>query len=106
MWTTHATTSAGEALCEAVDVSAGWKVLDVAAGNGNASLAAARRGCDVIATDYVETLLAGAAARAAADGVPLATQQADAEQLPFEDGTFWGHITAEGPPPAPESLPE
>ena len=47
----------GEQLCEAVDVSAGWKVLDVAAGNGNAALAAARRGCEVVATDYVEGLL-------------------------------------------------
>ena len=47
----------GESLCEAVDVPAGWQVLDVAAGNGNASLAAARRGCAVTATDYVEALL-------------------------------------------------
>ena len=44
----------GESLCEAVDVAAGWQVLDVAAGNGNASLAAARRGCEVTATDYVD----------------------------------------------------
>ena len=61
----------GEALCEAVDVAAGWQVLDVAAGNGNASLAAARRGCDVTATDYVDALLERARARAAADGLPL-----------------------------------
>src|SRR2546425_162745 len=54
----------GEALCEAVDLSAGWRVLDVAAGNGNASLAAARRGCDVIASDYVEALLDGTRRRA------------------------------------------
>jgi SAM-dependent methyltransferase len=78
----------GEQLCEAVDVSAGWKVLDVAAGNGNASLAAARRGCDVVATDYVDHLLERAAQRAAAEELPLATQVADAEDLPFEDGTF------------------
>ena len=78
----------GERLCEAVDLSAGWSVLDVAAGNGNASLAAARRGCDVIATDYVEHLLERAAKRAAAEELPVKTQVADAEDLPFEDGAF------------------
>jgi SAM-dependent methyltransferase len=78
----------GESLCEAVDLSAGWRVLDVAAGNGNASLAAARRGCDVTATDYVEDLLVRAAARAAADGLPLKTKVADAENLPCADGAW------------------
>jgi ubiquinone/menaquinone biosynthesis C-methylase UbiE len=63
-------------------------VLDVAAGNGNASLAAARRGCDVIASDYVEELLERAQRRADADGLAIATRQADAEDLPFEDETF------------------
>src|SRR5512139_3182132 len=57
----------GEELCEAVDVRAGQKVLDVAAGNGNAALAAARRGCDVTASDYVPALLARARERAGAD---------------------------------------
>ncbi len=78
----------GESLCEAVDVSAGWQVLDVAAGNGNASLAAARRGADVTATDYVDTLLDRARLRAEADGLHLTTQVADAENLPFEAGSF------------------
>ena len=78
----------GEQLCEAVDVSAGWKVLDVAAGNGNAALAAARRGCEVVATDYVEGLLDRARRRADADGLTLTTKVADAEDLPFADGTF------------------
>ena len=78
----------GESLCEAVDPSAGWRVLDVAAGNGNASLAAARRGCDVVATDYVDELLGAAELRAEADGLFLRTQVADAEALPFEDGEF------------------
>jgi ubiquinone/menaquinone biosynthesis C-methylase UbiE len=78
----------GESLCEAVDVSAGARVLDVAAGNGNASLAAARRGCDVLATDYVDHLLDRARLRAEADGVPLTTEVADAEALPYEDATF------------------
>jgi SAM-dependent methyltransferase len=78
----------GESLCEAVDVASGWKVLDVAAGNGNASLAAARRGCQVLATDYVDELLHAALLRAEADGLPLQTQLADAEALPFEDASF------------------
>ena len=63
----------GEQLCESVDVSAGQRVLDVAAGNGNASLAAARRGCDVVATDYVGALLDGTAARAASEGRDFVT---------------------------------
>ena len=78
----------GETLCEAVDVSAGQRVLDVAAGNGNASLAAARRGAAVTATDYVGALLEGTAARAASDGLQVECRQADAEALPFEDGSF------------------
>ncbi|HTK17659.1 MAG TPA: class I SAM-dependent methyltransferase [Acidimicrobiia bacterium] len=78
----------GELLCEAVDIDAGWQVLDVAAGNGNASLAAARRNADVTATDYVPELLERAAARAAADGMPLTTRVADAEALPYTDRTF------------------
>lgn len=78
----------GERLCEALDVSSGWKVLDIAAGNGNAALAAARRGCEVTATDYVEALLDRARRRADADGVALTTKVADAEELPFADGSF------------------
>ncbi len=78
----------GESLCEAVDLTAGSDVLDVAAGNGNASLAAARRGANVVATDYVEHLLDKAAIRAQAESLPLTTQVADAEALPFEDASF------------------
>lgn len=78
----------GENLCEAVDVSAGQRVLDVAAGNGNASLAAARRGCEVTASDYVGALLEGTAARAAAEGLTIECRQADAEALPFEDDAY------------------
>lgn len=78
----------GESLCEAVDVSPGQRVIDVAAGNGNASLAAARRGCEVTATDYVGALLERAAARAAADGLRIECREADAEALPFDDGSF------------------
>ena len=78
----------GESLCEAVDVQAGERVLDVAAGNGNASLAAARRGADVTATDYVTSLLDRAQARAAGEGLTIDTERADAEALPFPDGAF------------------
>ncbi len=78
----------GESLCEAVDVQAGERVLDVAAGNGNASLAAARRGADVTATDYVTSLLDRAQARAASEGLTIDTERADAEALPFPDGSF------------------
>src|SRR6185369_2313869 len=78
----------GESLCEALDLRAGAKVLDVAAGNGNISLAAARRWCDVTSTDYVPTLLDRGRKRAAADGLKIEFKLADVEALPFEDETF------------------
>jgi SAM-dependent methyltransferase len=78
----------GETLCEAVDVTAGERVLDVAAGNGNATLAAARRGGEVTASDYVPVLLEGTRARAAAEGLTIDVREADAEALPFADATF------------------
>jgi len=78
----------GEELCEALDVHSGQKLLDVAAGNGNASLAAARRWCDVVATDYVPSLLERARERAAAERLNIEFREADAEALPFQDGSF------------------
>jgi len=78
----------GEELCEALDVRSGQKVLDVAAGNGNASLAAARRWCDVVATDYVPKLLDSARERAAAERLDIEFREADAEALPFPDCSF------------------
>jgi ubiquinone/menaquinone biosynthesis C-methylase UbiE len=78
----------GEELCEALDVRSGQRVLDVAAGNGNAALAAARRWCDVTASDYVPALLERARERAAGERLPLKTEIADAEALPFADGSF------------------
>ena len=78
----------GEALCEAVDVHAGERVLDVAAGNGNATLAAARRFAQVVSTDYVSALLDKGRGRAFAEGLAVQFETADAEALPFADGTF------------------
>jgi SAM-dependent methyltransferase len=78
----------GEQLCEALDLRAGQTVLDVAAGNGNATLAAARRWCQVTSTDYVPSLLESGRARATADGYDIVFREADAEALPFADGSF------------------
>lgn len=78
----------GELVCEAVDLRAGERVLDVAAGNGNASLAAARRFARVTAVDYVPSLLERARERAQAERLPLETREGDAERLDFEDASF------------------
>src|SRR5688572_17936118 len=78
----------GEELCEALDVRAGQKVLDVAAGNGNASLAAARRWCEVVSTDYVPALIEGGRQRAAGERLSIEFREADAEALPFQDAAF------------------
>ena len=78
----------GESLAEAADVHAGAAVLDVAAGNGNATLAAARRFANVTSTDYVPALLDKGRQRAVAEGLPVQFQVADAEELPFDDGDF------------------
>jgi ubiquinone/menaquinone biosynthesis C-methylase UbiE len=78
----------GEELAEAMDLRPGQKVLDVAAGNGNVTLAAARRWCEVTSTDYVEALLDRGRLRAEAEGLRVVFRQADAESLPFADGTF------------------
>ncbi|MBU1362084.1 MAG: class I SAM-dependent methyltransferase [Gammaproteobacteria bacterium] len=78
----------GEQLAEACDLRTDERVLDVAAGNGNATLAAARRGCVVTSTDYVAALLDRGAERAASERLQVDFQVADAEALPFEDGRF------------------
>lgn len=78
----------GENLCEALDLHAGMEVLDVAAGNGNASLAAARRWCKVTSTDYVPALLDAGRTRAEAEGHAILFKHADAEHLPFADASF------------------
>jgi SAM-dependent methyltransferase len=78
----------GERLCETIDLRSGSKVLDVAGGNGNASLAASRRFCDVTATDYVPALLERARERAAAERQQITFQVEDAENLSFFDASF------------------
>lgn len=78
----------GELLCESMALSAGQTVLDVAAGNGNATLAAARRFCKVTSTDYVQELLDQSLARALAEGMDVNYQIADAENLPFEHDQY------------------
>jgi len=78
----------GERLAESMDLRAGQTVLDVAAGNGNATLAAARRWCEVTSTDYVEPLLVRARKRAEAEALQVRFQVADAEDLPFADASF------------------
>jgi len=78
----------GESLCEAMDLRSGQKVLDVAAGNGNVSLAAARRWCEVTSTDYVGALLTRGRERAAAERLDIEFREADVEALPFANGSF------------------
>lgn len=92
----------GEELAEALDLKPGATVLDVAAGNGNATLAFARRWCDVTSTDYVDTLLARSEARAFAENLPVRYQIADAEALPFADGQFDAAVSTFGVMFAPD----
>ena len=95
----------GETLCEAADLRAGQRVLDVAAGNGNATLAAARRWCEVTSTDYVASLLERGRERAAAERLNgIDFREADCEALPFDDASFdavlstFGCMFAPNPP--------
>lgn len=77
-----------ERLCEAVDVRAGQKVLDVATGSGNTAIAAARRGCEVTGIDFVPALLERGRERAAVERLPVTFLEGDAERLPFPDDSF------------------
>jgi SAM-dependent methyltransferase len=77
-----------DALCDTIDLQAGWRVLDVACGSGNAALAAARFGCDVIGIDYVPSLLDRGRRRAQAEGLPVQLLEGDAEAIPFPDASF------------------
>jgi ubiquinone/menaquinone biosynthesis C-methylase UbiE len=92
----------GESLAEACDLKTDERVLDVAAGNGNATLAAARRGCVVTSTDYVSSLLERGAERARAERVDVAFQVADVEALPFADASFDAVVSTFGVMFAPD----
>ena len=92
----------GEELAEAVDFVPGSRVLDVAAGNGNASLALARRFCNVVSTDYVQPLLDKGRARAHAEDLDIDFQIADAQNLPFRDAEFDGVVSTFGVMFAPD----
>ncbi len=94
----------GETLAEAADIRAGERVLDVAAGNGNASLAAARRYADVTSTDYVAGLLDKGRERARAEALPVRFQVADAEALPFDPAAFDAVLSTFGVMFAPNQL--
>ena len=77
-----------EHLCDTADLHAGWRVLDVATGSGNAAIAAARLGCEAVGVDYVPALLERGRERAAAEQLEVELLEGDAESLPFEDGSF------------------
>jgi SAM-dependent methyltransferase len=94
----------GEQLAEAIDVRWDERILDVAAGNGNATLAAARRGARVTSTDYVASLLEKGAERARAERLNVDFATADAENLPFEDGAFDATISTFGAMFAPDHV--
>jgi ubiquinone/menaquinone biosynthesis C-methylase UbiE len=91
-----------ERLCEAADLPAGWAVLDVATGTGNAALAAARCGCDVVGVDYVPELLERGRVRARAEGLRVEFVTGDAEDLPFPDGAFDAVLSTVGVMFAPD----
>jgi ubiquinone/menaquinone biosynthesis C-methylase UbiE len=92
----------GETLCEAADLQTGERVLDVACGNGNALLAAARRGCETTGLDYVPELLARAQERAQAERLTVQLELGDAEQMPFGTGTFDAVLSTYGVMFAPD----
>ena len=95
-------TIVSEHLCEAVDLRAGWEVLDVATGSGNTALAAARRFCVVTGVDYVPALLERGRERAAAERLPVAFLEGDAEALPFPDAAFDAVLSTFGAMFAPD----
>jgi ubiquinone/menaquinone biosynthesis C-methylase UbiE len=93
---------ASELLADTADLRAGWRVLDVACGNGNATLAAARAGTSAVGVDYVPELLEGGRARAVAEGLDVVMQIGDAEALPFADGSFDAVLSVFGAMFAPD----
>jgi SAM-dependent methyltransferase len=91
-----------DALCDAVDLQAGWSVLDVATGSGNAAIAAARCGCEVVGIDYVPALLARGRRRAEAEGLTVDLREGDAEAIPFRDRSFDAVLSVFGAMFAPD----
>ena len=91
-----------EQLADTADLRAGWRVLDVACGNGNAAIAAARSGTSVVGVDYVPDLLSGGRVRAAAEGLDVEFVEGDAEDLPVEDGEFDAVLSVFGAMFAPD----
>jgi SAM-dependent methyltransferase len=91
-----------ERLVDSVDPAAGSRVLDVAGGTGNAAIAAARAGCDVTCTDYVPALLDRGRERARAEGLAIEFETADAEALPYADGSFDAVLSVFGSMFAPD----
>jgi SAM-dependent methyltransferase len=91
-----------EQLCDTADLRAGWNVLDVATGSGNAAIAAARLGCNAVGVDYVPALLARGRERAAAEGLSVELLEGDAEALPFADDSFDGVVSVFGSMFAPD----
>jgi ubiquinone/menaquinone biosynthesis C-methylase UbiE len=81
-------TLVAEHLADTADLHAGWRVLDVATGSGNAAISAARHGARAVGVDYVPSLLERGRARAAAEGLDVELLEGDAEALPFEDASF------------------
>ena len=80
--------SVADALCDAADLQAGWRVIDVACGSGNGAIAAARCGADAVGIDYVPSLLARGRRRVEAEGLRIALLEGDAEAIPFPDASF------------------
>ncbi|MGB6583171.1 MAG: class I SAM-dependent methyltransferase [Streptosporangiaceae bacterium] len=93
---------ASELLADAAGLRAGWKVLDVACGNGNATLAAARSGTRALGIDYVPELLEGGRGRAMAEGLDVEFRLGDAEDLPVPDASFDAVLSVFGAMFAPD----
>jgi len=93
-----------ERLCDTADLHAGWHVLDVATGSGNAAIAAARLGCTAVGVDYVPALLERGRERVAAERLPVELIEGDAEALPFEDDSFDAVISVFGAMFAPDHV--
>jgi SAM-dependent methyltransferase len=93
---------AAEHLADTADLHAGWRVLDVATGSGNAALAAARLGCNVVGVDYVPSLLERGRVRAVAEGLDIELLEGDAEALPFPDASFDAVVSVFGAMFAPD----